>query len=127
MFNSKKRFINKYFQNKIWMEETSLDLQERFLAEARENKARIQRKIEIEEEYLARFGDSHKYEDRQKKLRSEKVLKLYQETIERQTKEIEEGLKVKDVIQENIVKFEESWSFVKGRKNKIKQKQDGTS
>lgn len=97
------------------MEETSLDLQEKFLADAKENKLKVQRQIEVEEKFIADLAGSLKYEDRQKRIRSEKVLKLYQETFGNQAKEVEDGLKVRDTIRENIARIEESWRFIKGR------------
>ena len=86
----KNRTINKLWQ-KVWDLEMGLSIQDEFLQNARENKEKLLRQVQVEEEFLKELGNSHTYEDRQKKNRAEEQADRLGKILAQQEKEIGDG------------------------------------
>ena len=117
MFNKirRKLWIRKYFRNRIMSEEVKLELGKKFVLEANEQKEKMIRAVEVEENWLKEHPDSHKYEDRQAKIRSEKKLRMLKDSLAGQDKQLEKGVEGLAIIRQNISNIEENGEYLKGR------------
>ena len=109
----RKLWINKYCQNILYVKEAELLTQERFLAIANEQLEKFRSKVQMEELALAEMEESHKYEDRQKKNRQEKILEALKENTEKQVKEIDMGNKAKYSLMNDIQQIEQNVRYLK--------------
>ncbi len=111
----RKLWIRRYSWNMLMMEEVKLKLEEKFIKEAEEQKQKMIWAIEREENWLAEQTDSHKYEDRQRKIRAEKKLRMLKESLAGQEKQLADGGKVMGAIRNNISIIEENGRYLKGK------------
>ncbi len=110
-----KLWIQRYCWNMLMMKKVEQSLEHKFIDKANEQKNKMISAIETEETWLAEQPESHKYEDRQAKLRAEKKLRMLKESLKGQEKQIEDGKKATRVVADNIAIIEENSNYLKGR------------
>ncbi len=115
MFNKirRKLWISKYFYNRLMAEEVKLALELKFISEAEEQILKMANAIETEETWLAEQPESHKYEDRQAKIRAEKKLRMLKETLKVQEKHLTDGKRAIEIIKDNLTIIEENGKYLK--------------
>ena len=87
--NEFKKKVQEEFQIKLWGNEINQKIEREILREMEERKKGFEMKIKIEENFIAEMEKSHKYEDRQKKKKSEEIRDGLRKQLENQGRQIE--------------------------------------